>query len=342
MGQIVGGIAGSLILPPLAGCAAPDGRMARPANRALGAEVEPVTVTVDPRPTGPSIGPGYAGFSYEKTSLATPFFSASNQPLGRLFRRLGPGLLRLGGNSVDRTGWRMTAPRPSPGTVTAADVDRLASFLRATGWRALYGINLATNSPALAAEEAAYVARSLGPHLYGFELGNEPDAYSFNHLRPPSYSYREFLGEWRGFARAVRQAVPGVRLTGPASAWHETSWTVPFAADEGRDIVLLTQHYYRANGLSPQSTLGLLLAGDPALPALLDPLARACQAAGIAGRLSVDRSELLLRRRRTPYQQHLRHGLVGDRFPFRDGPVRFERCQLPWWRRDAGLHAHRR
>jgi hypothetical protein len=56
---------------------------------------------------------------------------------------------------------------------------------------------------------------------------------------------------------------------------------VPFARDEGSGIVLLTQHYYRANGLSPQSTLALLLAGDPALPGLLAALRQASRAAGI-------------------------------------------------------------
>jgi hypothetical protein len=157
----------------------------------------------------------------------------------------------------------------------------LATFLQATGWTVLYGINLATNAPAMAAEEARYVARVLGRNLYAFEIGNEPDAYAFNRLRPPSYAYRDFAGDWSAFAQAIRQAVPQARFTGPASAWHETSWTVPFARDEGNRIVLLTQHYYRANGLSPQSTLALLLAGDPALPGLLDPLRRASRAAGI-------------------------------------------------------------
>lgn len=277
---MLGGIVGGMLAPPLAvraGGVTPSetGTMQRADERTA-----KLAFVIDPRHPGPVIDVGYTGFSYEKTSLGTGFFAASNQALVRLFRRLGAGLLRLGGNSVDRTSWRTSSALPA-GTVGGADVDALATFLRATGWRALYGINLATNSPALAAEEAAYAARSLGRHLYAFEIGNEPDAYSFNHLRPQSFSYRDFLGQWNIFADAIRKAVPQARLTGPASAWHESSWTVPFAQDAGRRIILLTQHYYRANGLSPQSTLAMLLAGDPALPALLDPLRRAARAAGI-------------------------------------------------------------
>jgi hypothetical protein len=273
--DILARIAGGLLLPTLADCAEHDVTSAAAASAAADNLAGTMTVIVDQTSGGPSIEQGYAGFSYEKSSLRTGFFTAANQPLVRLFRRLGVSLLRLGGNSVDRIGWQ------TGGGVGPADIDALATFLQATGWTVLYGINLATNTQAGAAEEACYVARSLGHHLYAFEIGNEPDAYAFNHLRPPSYSYRDFIKEWTGFAQAVRQAVPQARLTGPASAWHETSWTVPFAKDAGHEIILLTQHYYRDNGLAPRSTLGLLLAGDPALPDLLDPLRQASGAAGI-------------------------------------------------------------
>jgi hypothetical protein len=269
--DVLARIAGCVLLPGLAACADHDVTNATAALRPADGTM---TIVIDQGTGGAPIGPGYAGLSYEKSSLGTGFFTASNRALVRLFRRFGTSLLRVGGNSVDRISWRDRAIGPD-------DIDALASFLRATGWSVLYGINLATNTPDRAAEEAASVARSLGRHLYAFEIGNEPDAYASNGLRPPSYTYGDFINEWTAFAGAVRQAVPRARLTGPASAWHETSWTVPFARDEGAQIILLTQHYYRANGLSPQSTLALLLDGDPALPGLLGPLRTASLAAGI-------------------------------------------------------------
>ncbi len=279
--DIFGCLASSLILPSLSACAGLHPNAAKAAASPADDKPAALTVVIDQQDPGPSIATGYAGFSYEKNSLITGFFAASNLPLVRLFRRLGTGLLRLGGNTVDRTGWQTSSSRQTGGPVTPSNVDALSTFLHATGWSVLYGLNMATNTPAAAANEAAYAARTLGRHLYGFEIGNEPDAYSINHLRPPSYSYAQFLIEWNAFASAVSQAVPGAGLTGPASAWHETNWTVPFARDEGHRIILLTQHYYRANGLSPQSTLELLLAGDPALPGLLAPLRRASTAAHI-------------------------------------------------------------
>jgi hypothetical protein len=279
--ETLGRLAAGFFALPLAACA--DSNVASETNALRRADdrVAKVTLVVNHASGGPAIESGYTGFSYEKSSLTAGFFTESNQPLVRLFSRLGRGLLRLGGNTVDRTNWGRSSAGPAAGTVGPANIDELSTFLQATGWTALYGINLATNSPAQAAEEARYVARALGRHLYAFEIGNEPDAYSINHLRPPSYAYGDFLKEWTSFAAAVQSAAPHSRLSGPASAWHETSWTVPFARDEGQRIVLLTQHYYRANGLSPQSTLALLLAGDPALPGLLDPLRQASEAAGI-------------------------------------------------------------
>ena len=43
------------------------------------------------------IGDAFCGFSYEKDQVAAPIFTGENRNLIGLFRRLGPGLLRLGG-----------------------------------------------------------------------------------------------------------------------------------------------------------------------------------------------------------------------------------------------------
>jgi hypothetical protein len=277
----LGLILGNRLLPPWAGRT--NDQLPRPPLKESWVDnhVAETTIIVHQHQRVQSITTGYAGFSYEKSQLRNGFFTASNQPLVRLFKRLGPSVLRLGGNSVDRINWQTSRSTRATDDVTSTDVDALATFLRATEWKALYGINFARNLPSRAAAEARFVAQSLGHHLYAFEIGNEPDAYSLNQSRTPSFSYNDFILQWNDFADAVRRAVPDAHLTGPASAWHEASWTVPFARDEGQRIILLTQHYYRANGLSPQSTLPLLLAGDPALPGLLDPLRKASRMAGI-------------------------------------------------------------
>lgn len=70
-------------------------------------------------------------------------------------------------------------------------IDRLAGFLHVTGWRAIYGLNLGTGTPDRDAEEAAYVAKALGPRLLFFQIGNEPEYYSnaSNRLRPSGWDF---------------------------------------------------------------------------------------------------------------------------------------------------------
>jgi len=129
-----------------------------------------------------ALGSSFAGFSYEKSALSNPLFSAPNTNLIGLFKALGSGILRIGGNSVDRLTWNQAGPGLSSGQVAAADVNRLAGFLSATGWRVIYGINFAgasgsVASAALASSEASYVASRIGANLLSFEIGNEPDLY---------------------------------------------------------------------------------------------------------------------------------------------------------------------
>jgi hypothetical protein len=240
-----------------------------------------VSVTVDPARPGASLDSRFAGLSYEKSTLPTMLFSGANRDLIGLFKRLGPGLLRVGGNSVDRTTWNAAGPGLTAGTIAPADVDRLATFLRATDWRVIYAVNLAASTPAAAASEAQYAARSLGDRLFGFEIGNECDLYKGKY-RPATYSYTNFRPEWESYATAIRGSVPAAVLTGPASAYNVTGYTVPFAADEAVRIALLTQHYYVANGMDPTSTITKLLMPDPKLSTMLAELDQAARAAKIA------------------------------------------------------------
>jgi hypothetical protein len=242
-----------------------------------------VSVTVNRAPTGATLAPGFAGFSYEKSRLTVPLFDAGNTALVTLFRRLGSGVLRVGGNSVDKTTWNAAGAGLTAGSIAPADVNRLAGFLGAAGWQVIYGLNFATNTPAQMASEAAYAAQSLGDRLYGFEIGNEPDLYHSNGLRPITYSYADFRTEWEAYAAAIRTQVPGAILTGPASAYNTSGYTKPFAADESAMIALLTQHYYRANGQVPTSTIDLLLQPDPNLPPTLQSLKTAASANKISG-----------------------------------------------------------
>jgi hypothetical protein len=249
------------------------------------------TIAVQPGTPLGGVRAGMAGLSYEKSRLAAGMFQPNNAALIAMFRLLGPSILRVGGNSVDRSTWNgedAGAPPSDAGTpanITPSDVDALAAFAKAAGWTVLYGVNMKASTPVIAAQEAAYAAGSLGSSLYGLEIGNEVDEYKSTLASPTTWSYATFRPQWEAFAAAIRAGGAGanVPLTGPASAWNYMMYTVPFATDEASRIVLLTQHYYRASGLAATSTLDLLLKPDPKLIAMLQALSTAAPSNKIRG-----------------------------------------------------------
>src|ERR1700679_3803535 len=61
------------------------------------------------------IGSSFAGLSYEKSTLyENPYlFTGTNTNLIALFKLIGPSILRVGGNSVDRNVWTPSGDRKS-------------------------------------------------------------------------------------------------------------------------------------------------------------------------------------------------------------------------------------
>jgi len=122
-----------------------------------------------------------------------------------------------------------------------------------------------------------------GERLLAFEIGNEPDLFSGEKHRRPGYGYEDWLVEYRRYKSALRAQLPGIPFAGPDVA-GKTDWVTRFAADEGKDIVLLTHHYYR-EGQNPASTIDKLLGGDPKLQPELDQLRAASQSCGVPYRI---------------------------------------------------------
>jgi len=252
----------------------------------------PVSLTVTPTAIG-SIGPAFAGLSYEKSKLYGPLFTASNSDLIGMFMRLGSSVLRVGGNSVDRNVWTPNGPGQTAGQIAPSDVNSLAAFVKAAGWQCLYGINLGgaatgATTPALAAAEVAYAAQQFGSSLLGIEIGNEPDLYGDpGNYFAGNWSLTQFLTLWGQFRAAILASTPSVPITGPADAGNESTWTVPFGETVTKsEITLLTQHYYRANGQLPTSTAAYLITPDPTLTANLAILEPGAQTIGVPYRMS--------------------------------------------------------
>lgn len=254
--------------------------------------------TPQPVPTGPltdarltlsataagSVGAAFAGFSYEKRALAVPRFTPDNANMAGMFRGLGTSLLRIGGNTVDQVQWTPAGPGRTHGQVAPRDVDALAGFIERCGWQVLYGVNLATSTPAAAADEVAYAAQALGPQLYGIQIGNEPDLYRGEYF--PSWTLGDFEQRWEQFRVSILQRAPQVLISGPGDSTNLDSWTVPFARYAGsRQIGLLTQHYYRGNGRSPGATAAALVSPDTTLGGELARLRASALQIGVPFRL---------------------------------------------------------
>ena len=236
-------------------------------------QVQPVRLNVDPERVLGVIPSDFMGLGYEISSVARPgLLSGKNHTYVQFVRVLGvQGVIRVGGNTSDYStfspeGQPLSAPKAT--VVNEAVIEDLGGFLDATGWKLIWGLNLGRGTPQQAVEEAQVVAAAAGDNLLALEIGNEPDLFDRAH-RPKGYGYAQFREEYRRYRDAVRAKLPNVPLAGPDVA-SKTDWVTQFAADEGRDIKLLTHHYY-AEGPpeNPASTLENLLRGDEKLTRIL-------------------------------------------------------------------------
>src|ERR1700746_582148 len=225
-----------------------------------------VALSIPREASGPHVPIDFVGLSYEVQQLADPsFFSAQNSGLIREFQALSlTGVLRLGGNTSEFAYWKPKPESPEPEhppvrevvgepkanyyAVTPEAVRNLAEFLQATGWNCIYGIGMGTNTPARAAEEAVFVAETLGDRLQYSQIENEPDLFS-RHLRDPkTWSAKTYLQEWLTLARAIAARVPAAKFGMPDVA-SNVSWLTEIAdqwasIQSPPHVPTLTHHYY--------------------------------------------------------------------------------------------------
>jgi hypothetical protein len=226
--------------------------------------------------------PGYVGVSIE--------FNALHQYTGRDSRNLNPilvGLLRglapaqspvirIGGNSADRTWWPMQNTISPGGVRYTLTPDWLAAahtLAAALNARMIPGVNLAADRPALAAAEARALVQGIGRrYIDSIEIGNEPDLYSLfpwltgrkglsYYARPRDYNaglFTQDFSRWGGM-------MPNLPLAGPAFA--ELTWLsglAQFISNEpGLHEVTVHRYPLRACVRDP------IAPGFPTIPALL-------------------------------------------------------------------------
>jgi hypothetical protein len=87
---------------------------------------------------------------------------------------------------------------------------------------------MGTNTAARAAEEAVFVAETLGDRLQYFQIGNEVDLFD-RHLRDPNtWSAKTYLQEWLSLSRAIAARVPAAKF-GMPDVERKVSWLTEIA-----------------------------------------------------------------------------------------------------------------
>ena len=236
-----------------------------------------VRIQIDPANRIGHIPEDFIGFGYETSAVAQPgFFNRNNTRMIKLYGNLSQhGMIRIGGNVSDHTryiadGISAANTEKEVSVINRANLNDLGDFIRATGWRVMWGLNLGTGTKAEAVEEAVAVDQALGANLHSFEVGNEVDLlpkYSSNYA-----AYHRAFAEYKA---AIRSQLPRAVFSGPDAAGN-LEFIKDFAADEAADLKLVTQHYYRSGAHKPEANMDYLLAHDEAFNTRLNVLQELC------------------------------------------------------------------
>jgi hypothetical protein len=232
-----------------------------------------VSASVGSTPVGASMPPGYVGLSIEYHALIDYLGrdpAALNPVFLALIRGLNPGqspVLRIGGNTTDQTWWPMPGMIAPGGINYALNTDWLQvahALAGALDARMVLGINLAADSPAIAAAEARALIAGIGrSHIAALEIGNEPDLYTrfawyrdrstgkVYFSRPQDYAVGDFLSEYARW----RAAMPSAPLAGPTFASANWMEELPAFLSGEPGISLITFHRYPLRGCETNASL---------------------------------------------------------------------------------------
>lgn len=245
-----------------------------------------IYVRINPQVERASIAEDFIGFGYETSAVALPgYFSDENKFLIQLYKNLSPhGMIRIGGNISDHLkyeadGVLSAKPQSAVTVINRKSLKDLAGFLKASGWKAMWGLNLGTASKGEAVELAIAVSEELGESLHSIQIGNEVD------LLPRFKKFEEYIAAYAEYKAAIRDVLPQIKFSGPDAA-HRTDWVRQFAENQSKDLELLTHHYYIGDSRRPESTIPAMLKSDPTLQKILQNLLTLQQKHSVGFRLN--------------------------------------------------------
>jgi len=212
------------------------------------------TITLNPSNPGLTVSPDFTGLSYEMESISVGFFKSTNATLVQYFRTIGVKVLRMGGNSGDIYQYY---PLPNLNqhpvdTILNNGIDSLFAFANAVGCKVIFGLNLGTFNPSLSAQEATYIMQHYSSQLLAFEIGNEPNLFYLNGLRPANYTYADFQAEFMQYVDSIKFYNPTAPISGATAArYHGLAYTIPFSQNMHGVISLLNHHNYGISDTIP-------------------------------------------------------------------------------------------
>ncbi|MCB5293236.1 hypothetical protein [Arthrobacter sp. SO3] len=241
-------------------------QLAPPAGSPLEA-VEPLQVNVSTDQVGTSLTKGLVGISLEATDLADPALSGDNASIVKLFKEADQPVLRFGGNAVDRrffwtstneavpsTGYSGDAAHPVE-AVGPADLARLNTLLVAADATVSITVDLGHYDPNRAADMAKHAAEIFGPRLLSITVGNEPNGFGLNGVRPGGYGPEKYVEELKAYANAINAVAPNVPISGPGA--YDQKWWQPFIDADIPQKKILSFHNYplhSCDGSDPKSS----------------------------------------------------------------------------------------
>jgi hypothetical protein len=200
---------------------------------------------------GQAIPATFMGLSHEWGG-AQSMMGDSTAGINNIYRQLlqnltaygsGPIVLRIGGDSTDKTG--------EPTSTTARPFAELASAL---GAHFYLGVNLGSDNVNLAMDQAtAYASQMPAGSLDAIEIGNEPDLYASNGMRASSYGYQNYVADFNTWKVNITPLLPpGTRLMGASWAGMGMLSNIQsYDSTEGTALTTFSQHNYVANGSLP-------------------------------------------------------------------------------------------
>jgi hypothetical protein len=250
----------TLFFLPLPGCATGQSSPKSAAPPAIGAVTITNTVTITARldlaaKTAP-VPQSFLGISCEYSDIAVYMSPQDHRQvltaalLNALGALNGPPVLRIGGNSEDRSVWNLPAVDPAPRfariDITPTMADDLRDTARLTHSQLILGLNLASDDPQVAAAWVVQALKIFDPDsILAFEIGNEPDEFAKHGIRKQPWNYAAYRADFEKFAKVIAPLLPREHMiAGPAATGFLVSMVARFAADEEQYLGVITVHRY--------------------------------------------------------------------------------------------------